>query len=748
MKFRIIFLFITSFVLAQQSSNYAISLNGIDAYLEVLDNRYLRLDQTNFTIELVFNINNYNQNYQSILVSKRSNNLSKGYYGTVTGIIASDPYKPFFQKGSGLAPHLFGNNIVQRNKKYHISFCYNFSNTILQIILDGQIDNMMNNFPSPEDDCYNNLIIGKDTESDNYFLDGEIDELRIWGVERNIDAIRKTMNRPLGAEYYSSADSGLIAYYRFDKLENLEAGGDNFYDDIRDLSINGFHADIQGGAVLGSVNNNWNCEITLESNNKQRSVFFGQAEDATNTLDDNFGEFPEPLAGSSVNDIRFIIPDNENTGSQVDIRPQSDATPEWQLVVQPANNNYPVQLKWDPYFLTSGQFVLTSNDDNESINVNMNSSFGVIIENASQSTLTITKNITTTSAINYNAGWNIVSVPVVANNMQASSIFSDASSNVFKFNNGYTVASALECGEAYWVKYSESGTKVLTGSVTFDSVAISQGWNLIAPYNYNVNKTQITSQPENILRNLIYAFNNGYSVVNVMTPGNGYWVYAEQDGKIFYNTVPLKTEDTERIVEDKYIVIVDASRKIMTLYFTNDNKKVSDYLLPPIPPDGIFDARFGNDKLFSNTKSEYEILNLRSARYPVTITSKGINLEINNGFNSVILSENKPLSITNKNVKSITINKIIVANKYSLFNNFPNPFNPETKIEYYLPEEANVKIDVFNSIGKLVTTLENGTKPQGLHKVTFKAGSLASGVYYYRLTAGKFVKVNKMLLLK
>jgi hypothetical protein len=80
--------------------------------------------------------------------------------------------------------------------------------------------------------------------------------------------------------------------------------------------------------------------------------------------------------------------------------------------------------------------------------------------------------------------------------------------------------------------------------------------------------------------------------------------------------------------------------------------------------------------------------------------------------------------------------------------NYPNPFNPSTTIEYALPQNAQVTLKVYNVIGQEVKTLANGVEPAGVHSIKFDATNLTSGVYFYRLQAGSFSQVNRMLLLK
>ena len=97
------------------------------------------------------------------------------------------------------------------------------------------------------------------------------------------------------------------------------------------------------------------------------------------------------------------------------------------------------------------------------------------------------------------------------------------------------------------------------------------------------------------------------------------------------------------------------------------------------------------------------------------------------------------------------LNKTIASNnlnEYKLFSNYPNPFNPSTKIAYSIKEEGSVTLKVYDILGKEVATLVNENKPEGLYEAEFNASSLPSGMYIYKLQAGCFSDVKKMLLTK
>ncbi len=85
---------------------------------------------------------------------------------------------------------------------------------------------------------------------------------------------------------------------------------------------------------------------------------------------------------------------------------------------------------------------------------------------------------------------------------------------------------------------------------------------------------------------------------------------------------------------------------------------------------------------------------------------------------------------------------------FRLEQNYPNPFNPATNISFSIPEAANVTMEVFNIQGQRVATLVDGNREPGIHEVSFDASSLSSGMYIYRIQAGEFVDVRKMMLVR
>jgi hypothetical protein len=103
----------------------------------------------------------------------------------------------------------------------------------------------------------------------------------------------------------------------------------------------------------------------------------------------------------------------------------------------------------------------------------------------------------------------------------------------------------------------------------------------------------------------------------------------------------------------------------------------------------------------------------------------------------------------NKEVKQETAQTELNSGE-SYFNakNYPNPFNPETKITYTLKNATNVKITVYDRLGREVVVLVDENQTEGEHSVSFNASNLPSGVYFYRIKTPEKVEVQKMVFTK
>jgi fibronectin type 3 domain-containing protein len=89
-----------------------------------------------------------------------------------------------------------------------------------------------------------------------------------------------------------------------------------------------------------------------------------------------------------------------------------------------------------------------------------------------------------------------------------------------------------------------------------------------------------------------------------------------------------------------------------------------------------------------------------------------------------------------------------IPREYNLWQNYPNPFNPTTTINYELPTNSHVTLMVYDALGREVATLVDENKTAGSYNAAFDGSRYASGVYFYKLSAGTFTQIKKMILLK
>ena len=126
------------------------------------------------------------------------------------------------------------------------------------------------------------------------------------------------------------------------------------------------------------------------------------------------------------------------------------------------------------------------------------------------------------------------------------------------------------------------------------------------------------------------------------------------------------------------------------------------------------------------------------------------------GYDEILLSnldvmmDGRPCVFVVEALAPVKVEKLdnSIPTGYALNQNYPNPFNPSTKIEFSIPIAGHVALKVYNSLGQEIVTLVDDIKSAGNYLVEFNASELASGIYYYKISTGKFIETKKMLLVK
>ncbi|WP_304132285.1 reprolysin-like metallopeptidase [Ignavibacterium album] len=366
-------------------------------------------------------------------------------------------------------------------------------------------------------------------------------------------------------------------------------------------------------------------------------------------------------------------------------------------------------------------------------------------------------------------GWNLVSIPglhPVNQNPETWWQYKDPTAVVYSFNNGYVQVSSLEPGKGYWMKHS--GNRIYnTGEewpatgillVPHNPIPINSGWNIVGGFENSAPVLGITTNPPGIIQTSFYSYNSvgGYQTVNSLTPGYGYWVKFSASGNMI---LPSLTENidykTANIVKPEWIkiLITDSENRTSTLYLTNDESNLDFFELPPLPFTDMFDIRFSSNRFVEKCLDKQVIL-LQGVRYPLNIVVEDQNFSImdENGFYLKNGKDKNSFILDNPEVKKIIMKKHNIPDEFVLEQNFPNPFNPTTKIRFTIPnvgsELAQTVLKVYDILGNEVSTLVNKELSSGFYEYEFDASSLPSGIYFYKLTAGKFNSLKKMILMK
>ncbi len=157
--------------------------------------------------------------------------------------------------------------------------------------------------------------------------------------------------------------------------------------------------------------------------------------------------------------------------------------------------------------------------------------------------------------------------------------------------------------------------------------------------------------------------------------------------------------------------------------------------------DTLWTRKYGTSG--GSTDRAFGLLDLKNGNYAIAGTTFGMASE-GNATLSLISVEEKTTDV-DEGAEYI--------NSFKLYDAYPNPFNPNTKITFtvgdaYYGSQERVTLRVYDALGKEIITLFNGYKSSGTYTINFNADGLASGTYYYKLTAGNYVETKKMILMK
>jgi hypothetical protein len=382
--------------------------------------------------------------------------------------------------------------------------------------------------------------------------------------------------------------------------------------------------------------------------------------------------------------------------------------------------------------------------------------------------LKVVHQLTSSYERQYNAGWNLVGLPLEIHHEAYQDLFPGSlPSTLFSFANGYQSQTRLQSGKGYWLRFTNASTITFAGTpIGSKTLALNAGWNLISGLSEPVALASI-SDPGNILvSGTLFEFASGYRAATELQPGLGYWVRASSSGSIELSAgVPSKnrSQTPPDLSEFDRIEIVRGDDPTNSpLYFGKaypSGHTAENFSVPPVPPVGIMDVRFDGDTWVSaQSNPTLLVQNLQAGTalriHPAQDLESAVQYQViqytEDGRQTSNVIKGSESVLLNQATQRIEIQRFgeELPVEFTLNQNYPNPFNPTTNIRFGLPESADVTLEVYTVLGQRVMTLVNENRSAGWHTVSFNGAGLSSGVYVYRIQAGGMVQTKKLILVK
>ena len=518
----------------------------------------------------------------------------------------------------------------------------------------------------------------------------------------------------------------------------------------------------------------WQLTLTVsDGNGSSIDLVAGTAESATEAFNSGLDQFAPPPPPNGVFDARII--DGEEDYFKR-FKPLSVSTNTWQIDARPTNGSN-ITFTWDSAEFNSadGFFILSYEEDSSTITVDMTESDSLTLSGNVE--LTLNHAIQQPVSGSYSEGWQLIGYPADGSGVNPYEFFPNSIANTaYSFNGVYSEASLLTAGTGYWLRFEE--TQPFTIEPPFVNsleIALNEGWNLISGPSAAVAFSEIDDPDELIVSGSLQSYSNGgYSTSDVIEPGRGYWINTTGAVTITLTAngdALLKRQSTSTDTPEGFAAFSISNEGNNPLVFylggsldSPDKPDPLSYSMPPLPPNGAFDIRFGNDsRLITDVAGT---LKLRSPGETLTLTHLEtmddllqfvVHREGSDEPDEYTLSSGEELTIAGSDVSEIDVSvEAVNSNEFesqqpesiSLSQNYPNPFNPTTIISYQLPRAGSVQLELFDMTGQRIAVIKEGMQSAGLHTVEFDASSLSSGVYIYRLQTAGSVLTRKMTLIK
>ena len=362
----------------------------------------------------------------------------------------------------------------------------------------------------------------------------------------------------------------------------------------------------------------------------------------------------------------------------------------------------------------------------------------------------------------YSPNWNMVGLPVEAEDLSYETLFPNAYlGTLYSFSGGYTQEELLETGTGYWLRLQEASTVEFAGGLFSEiSVPVVGGWNIVSGPSEDAS----LEDPDGLVFDgTVYGFDGSYVNSNVFEPGKGYWVRSSGDGTItLFIGGPeiLGREKQSSSMRDQYIYqsskvrFSNAEGNTIELYVGSKipEEDIPMFSVPPLPPANGFDVRFATDTKYCSTNEC--MVEVMTNGQPLTLECEMKNSELwelVDGNGNVYECDGVHEIELDGNSESLVLKEIISTQfptEFALFPAHPNPFNPITNIQFSVPELSEVILSIYDIQGRLIETLLTGQNVPGNHMVQWNATQFSSGVYFVELKGNKKRIIQKIIFMK
>ena len=380
----------------------------------------------------------------------------------------------------------------------------------------------------------------------------------------------------------------------------------------------------------------------------------------------------------------------------------------------------------------------------------------------------VTLEVNGTRMLSLESGWNLVSIPYQMEDQTFGSLLPSCTSGFFfdsdsGTNQPISDGDPLPVGKGFWARCPSGTVEVAGQRAASQTVSVAAGWNLIGPRSDSVGVESISSDPSGITVSSVYSFSHsgGYTPVSTLAPGSGHWINVSQSGTLTLGGGSGKSSFAsgprqQSVGEDGKPVsirVTDSQGREATLRLQSSSSPVGKqgYELPPVPPEGTFDIRFANGASLAVMEagagdSPFRDVRLQGVEYPLTLRLQGASsshsVEVRQSqepeTEAVTLTSTNPSVTLQDRTGQLQVGLEEIPERFSLQRSVPNPVSEQATITFSVPEQTRVRIDVFDVLGRRITTLTEGERKAGQHETRLNVRSLSSGTYFYRMSAGGF----------